>query len=39
MITMLLLRNPTLLRLMRGLGYEVRPFPEDPDFKLVVRAL
>jgi len=24
---------------MRGLGFEVRAFPEDPDFKLVVKAL
>ena len=36
---LVLANNPNMLRLMRGLGYEVRPFPEDPDFKLVVRAL
>ena len=36
---LVLANNPNMLRLMRGLGYEVRPFPEDPDFKLVVKAL
>jgi acetyltransferase len=36
---LVLAHNTSMLRLMRGLGYEVRPFPEDPDFKLVVKAL
>ena len=36
---LVLANNPNMLRLMRGLGYEVRSFPEDPDFKLVVKAL
>ena len=31
--------NPNMLRLMTGLGYSVQPFPEDPDFKLVSKAL
>ncbi|MBL8329660.1 MAG: bifunctional acetate--CoA ligase family protein/GNAT family N-acetyltransferase [Rubrivivax sp.] len=36
---LVLANNPNMLRLMRGLGYEQRDFPEDPDFKLVVKAL
>jgi len=36
---LVLANNPNMLRLMRGLGYEERKFPEDPDFKLVVKAL
>jgi acetyltransferase len=36
---LVLANNPNMLRLMRGLGYEQREFPEDPDFKLVVKAL
>ena len=27
------------LAALRGLGFTVKPFPEDPDFKLVVRSL
>jgi len=36
---LVLANNPNMLRLMRSLGYEERRFPEDPDFKLVVKAL
>ena len=36
---LVLANNPTMLRLMTGLGYTVHPFPEDPDFKLVSKAL
>ncbi len=36
---LVLANNPNMLRLMKGLGYEERKFPEDPDFKLVVKAL
>ncbi len=36
---LVLANNPNMLRLMKGLGYEQRDFPEDPDFKLVVKAL
>ena len=36
---LVLANNPTMLRLMTGLGFVVRPFPEDPDFKLVTKAL
>jgi acetyltransferase len=28
-----------MLRLMRSLGFTVKSFPEDPDFKLVTHAL
>ena len=36
---LVLANNPAMLRLMTGLGYTVHPFPEDPDFKLVSKAL
>ncbi len=36
---LVLANNPNMLRLMSGLGYTVHPFPEDPDFKLVSKAL
>ena len=31
--------NPNMLKLMRALGFTVKPFPEDPDFRLVTHAL
>ncbi|MDE2400538.1 MAG: bifunctional acetate--CoA ligase family protein/GNAT family N-acetyltransferase [Burkholderiales bacterium] len=36
---LVLSNNVTMLKLMRSLGFTVKPFPEDPDFKLVTRAL
>lgn len=36
---LVLANNPGMLKLMKGLGFEIRPFPEDPDFKLVTHAL
>ncbi|MFN6997116.1 MAG: GNAT family N-acetyltransferase, partial [Aquincola tertiaricarbonis] len=36
---LVLTNNPGMLKLMRGLGFEVKPFAEDPDFKLVTHAL
>ena len=36
---LVLANNPNMLRLMSGLGFKVAPFPEDPDFKLVSKAL
>ena len=36
---LVLANNPNMLRLMTGLGFKVHPFPEDPDFKLVSKAL
>ena len=36
---LVLANNPTMLKLMRGLGFHVKPFPEDADFKLVTQQL
>ncbi|HEX6362952.1 MAG TPA: GNAT family N-acetyltransferase, partial [Albitalea sp.] len=36
---LVLANNPQMLRLMKGLGYKVATFAEDPDFKLVSHAL
>jgi acetyltransferase len=36
---LVLANNPNMLRLMKSLGYEERKLPEDPAFKLVVKAL
>ena len=31
--------NPNMLKLMRSLGFSIKPFAEDPDFRLVTHAL
>ena len=36
---LVLASNAGMLRLMRGLGFAVKPFEDDPDFKLVTHAL
>lgn len=36
---LVLANNPNMLKLMRGLGFAVKSFPEDPDFKLVTHQL
>ena len=36
---LVLANNPNMLKLMKGLGFTVKPFPEDPDFKLVTHHL
>jgi acetyltransferase len=36
---LVLSHNPGMLKLMRSLGFSVKPFPEDPDFKLVTHPL
>ncbi len=36
---LVLAKNPTMLKLMRGLGFVIKPFPEDLDFMLVTQAL
>jgi acetyltransferase len=36
---LVLANNPAMLKLMRGLGFTVKVFPEDPDFKLVTQLL
>ena len=36
---LVLTKNPGMLKLMKSLGYTVKPFAEDPDFKLVTHTL
>jgi acetyltransferase len=36
---LVLANNPNMLKLMRGLGFTVKPFAEDPDFRLVSQLL
>ena len=36
---LVLTHNPNMLRLMRKLGFEVKPYPEDAEFRLVVHSL
>ena len=36
---LVLANNPGMLKLMKGLGFQIKPFAEDPDFKLVTHAL
>jgi acetyltransferase len=38
-VGLVLTNNDGMLRLMRGLGFSVKPYPEDPDFRLVTHAL
>ena len=36
---LVLANNPGMLKLMKGLGFVIKPYPDDPDFKLVSHAL
>jgi acetyltransferase len=36
---LVLAQNPGMLKLMKSLGYTIKSFPEDPDFKLVTHPL
>jgi acetyltransferase len=36
---LVLANNPGMLRLMKGLGFQIKPFSDDPDFKLVSHRL
>ncbi|SCX65468.1 bifunctional acetate--CoA ligase family protein/GNAT family N-acetyltransferase [Variovorax sp. EL159] len=36
---LVLANNPDMLKLVRRLGFSVKPFPEDPDFRLVTYML
>ncbi len=36
---LVLARNPTMLKLMHGLGFAIKPFAEDADFMLVTQTL
>jgi acetyltransferase len=38
-IGLVLTNNDGMLRLMRGLGFAVKPYPEDPDFRVVTHPL
>ncbi len=36
---LVLANNPTMLKLMRGLGFTIKAYPDDADFKLVTQTL
>ncbi|MDO8774625.1 MAG: bifunctional acetate--CoA ligase family protein/GNAT family N-acetyltransferase [Burkholderiaceae bacterium] len=36
---LVLANNPEMLKLMKGLGFTIKPYAEDPDFKLVSYVL
>ena len=36
---LVLASNPGMLKLMKSLGFSIKPFAEDPDFRLVAHAL
>ena len=36
---LVLTNNPGMLRLMKGLGYSIKPYAEDADFRLVTHTL
>ena len=36
---LVLTQNPAMLKLMKSMGYTIKPFAEDPDFKLVTYSL
>ena len=36
---LVLAHNSNMLKLMRHLGFQIKPFDEDPDFKLAVKVL
>ena len=36
---LVLTKNAAMLKLMRSLDFEVRPYEDDPDFRLCVRHL
>ncbi|MCK7491793.1 MAG: GNAT family N-acetyltransferase [Comamonadaceae bacterium] len=36
---LVLANNPGMLKLMKSLGFSVKAFPEDPDFRLVSHPL
>jgi acetyltransferase len=36
---LVLAKNPGMLKLMKSLGFTIKPFAEDPDFKWVTHAL
>ena len=36
---LVLVNNAPMLRLMASLGFAVAPYPEEPDFRIVTKAL
>ncbi len=36
---LVLAKNPAMLKLMKSLGFSVKPYPEDPDFMFVTHSL
>ena len=36
---LVLANNPDMLKLMRNLGFSIKAYPDDPEFKLVTHAL
>jgi len=36
---LVLANNPHMLKLMRALGFAIKPFPDDPEFKMVSHTL
>ena len=36
---LVLTKNPGMLKLMKSLGYTIKPYADDPDFRLVSHAL
>jgi len=36
---LVLANNPGMLKLMRSLGFAIKPYPDDADFRLVTHAL
>ena len=36
---LVLTQNPGMLKLMKNLGYTVKPYADDPDFRLVTHTL
>ncbi|MDR2852986.1 MAG: bifunctional acetate--CoA ligase family protein/GNAT family N-acetyltransferase [Burkholderiaceae bacterium] len=39
MMGLVLTNNSNMLQLVKNLGFDIRPFPEDPGFRLVTHAL
>jgi acetyltransferase len=36
---LVLVKNTGMLKLMASLGFQIRPYPDDPDFRLCSKAL
>lgn len=39
MVGLVLNKNATMLKLVRSLGFDIKPYDEDPDFRLCTRTL